>query len=231
MLLFANGCSMTMGAELGDPDNTSFPALVAKHFSFDFFNAAHGGSSNCRILRTTLLWIAEYLRDGGKPDELFVLIGWTAPDRREFGLSDEEGTPDPNLFWRSIHVHHQFADATPDLIQLRKLIIRSFWCDRESMTRFLIAANALQGVLRSHGIGYCFLHTMPICRVHPELSTLAGAIDAKRFFRFLEPQGDFLSMSRDPWRVPIGSLKHPLEEGHRRWSSLLIDQIEQISSL
>ena len=231
MLLFANGCSMTMGAELADPNKTSFPALIAKHFGLGFLNSAHGGRSNCGTLRTTLLWITEYLRDGGKPDELFVLIGWTAPDRREFGLSEEEGTPDPNLFWRNIHIHHQFAEATPDLVQLRKLIVRSFWCDRESMTRFLVAANALQGVLKSHGIRYCFLHAMPICGVHPELSALAGAVDTRRFFRFLEPQSDFLSTSRDPWRVPIGPLKHPLEEGHMRWSRLLIDYIEQSRSL
>jgi Family of unknown function (DUF6071) len=210
MLMFANGCSMTMGAELAEPDKSAFPAIVAKHFGCELLNLAHGGSSNCRILRTSLVWIAEYLRDGGKPEDLFVLIGWTAPDRREFGLSEEEGTADPNLFWRNIHIHHQLADATPDLIQLRKLIVRSFWCDRESMTRFLVAANSLQGVLKSHGIDYCFVHAMPICNVHPELSALAGVIDTSRFFSFLEPQSDFLSRSRDPWRVPIGPLKHPL---------------------
>jgi hypothetical protein len=222
---------MTMGAELADPDKTSFPALTAKHFGLDLLNLAYGGSSNCGVLRTTLMWITEYLRDGGKPEDLFVLVGWTAPDRREFGLSEEEGTLDPRLFWRNIHIHHQFADATPDLIQLRKLIVRSFWCDRESMTRFLVAANALQGVLKSYGIRYCFLHAMPICNVHPELSALASAIDASRFFRFLVPQSDFLSMSREPWRVPIGPLKHPLEEGHRRWSSLLIDHVQQSNLL
>src|SRR4029077_20450156 len=106
----------------------------------------------------------------------FVLIGWTAPDRREFGLSAEEGTPDERLFLRHIHIHHQFADATPDLIQLRKLIIKSFWCDRESMSRLLVAVNALQGVLSSHRIRYCFLHAMPICSVHPELDPLASSV-------------------------------------------------------
>lgn len=227
MLLYANGCSMTMGAELNDPCHAAFPALISRHFGMTLLNAAFSGSSNCRILRTTLTWIAQYLRDGGKPDELFVLIGWTAPDRREFCMSDEEGTLDANIFWRDIFLHGQLADATPDLVQLHKLIIRSFWCDRESMTRFLVAANALQGVLASQSIRYCFLHAMPFCSVHPELSPLAGTVNTKRFFRFLEPQTDFLSVSHDVWHVPIGSRNHPLEEGHRRWSSLLIDHIDQ----
>jgi len=225
MLLFANGCSMTMGAELADPTSSSFPAQIARHFGLDLNNIAYGGSSNCRILRTTLLWVTDYLRKGGAPEKLFVLIGWTAPDRREVGLAEEEDAGDPNLFWRFIHIHHQFADATPDLIQLRKLIIRSFWCDRESMTRMLLAITSLQGVLAGHGIRYCFLHTMPIATVHPELTQLGNGIDRSRFFQFLEPKGDFLSTSRDPWGVPIGALKHPLEEGHRRWSELLIRHI------
>ncbi len=214
-----------MGEELTDPENASFPALIAGHFGMTLHNAAHSGSSNCRILRTTLQWIAEYLANGGKPDGLFVLIGWTAPDRREIGQSYLEGTPNANVFWRNIFLHCLLADATPDLAQLHKLIIRSFWCDRESMTRFLVAANAVQGVLKSHGIRYCFLHAMPICSVHPELSPLISSIDAKRFYRFLRPQSDFLSVSRDPWRVPIGAMNHPLEEGHRHWSGLLIDHI------
>jgi hypothetical protein len=227
MLFYANGCSMTLGAELTDPGHAAFPTLIAKHFGLKFLNAAHSGSSNCRILRTTLLWITEYLRNGGKPSELFVLIGWTAPDRREFGLSEEEDAPDSNFFWRDIFLHCQLVDKPPDLIELHKLIIRSFWCDRESMTRFLVAANALQGVLASHNIHYCFLHTMPICSLHPELSPLVDAIDRKRFFRFLEPQTDFLSVSRDSWRVPMGENHHPLEEGHKRWGALLIDHLAQ----
>lgn len=227
MLLFANGCSMTMGAELADPENSSFPALVARHFGLDLVNAAYGGSSNCRILRTTLLWVTDYLRKGGDPAALFVLIGWTAPDRRELGLAEAENLADPNLFWRFIHIHHQFADATPELNQLRKLIIRSFWCDRESMTRFLVAVASLRGVLTSNGVRHCFLHTMPIANVHPELAPLVNGVDQRRFFRFLKPKGDFLSVSHDPWGVPIGALKHPLEEGHRRWSKLLIDHISE----
>jgi hypothetical protein len=227
MLLFANGCSMTMGAELAAPERTSFSALLSERYGFDYVNIAYGGRSNCGILRTSLLWITDYLRSGGKPEELFVLIGWTAPDRREFGAAEEEGTHAANLFWQNVHIHYQSPDASPDLIQLRKLIIRSFWCDRESMTRFLVAAVSLQGVLNAFGIQHCFLHAMPTCPLHPELSPLANAIDSNRFFRFLEPDEDFLSICRSPWRVPIGALKHPLEEGHQRWSKELIGFIDK----
>jgi Family of unknown function (DUF6071) len=227
MLLFANGCSMTLGAELADPDHASFPALIARHFGLELVNAAHSGSSNCRILRTTLTWIADYLGNGGRADELFVLIGWTAPDRRELGLTDEEATVDANIFWRNIFLHCRLSGASADLVQLHELIIRSFWCDRESMARFLVAANAVQGVLKSHGIRYCFVHGMPVCPVHPEITALADAIDSSRFFQFMESQGDFLSVNHGQWHLPIGSMNHPLEEAHSRWSALLVDHIDR----
>ena len=74
MLLYANGCSMTLGDEMSDPSRTCFPTLVAEHFGFDLHNDAHSGASNCRILRTTLLWLADYLGKGGGFYRLELLL-------------------------------------------------------------------------------------------------------------------------------------------------------------
>lgn len=220
MLLYANGCSMTMGAELTDAAEASYPSLLAQSFGLQLFNAARGGSSNCRILRTSLLWISEYLQDGGRPDELFVLIGWSAPDRREFALSSEEHTPDLNLFWRNLDVHYQLHNVTSDLRRLRKLIMRSFWCDRESMTRFLIAVNSLQSFLVSNSIRFCFSHALPVCHLHPELVPLVRSVNHERFFQFMDARMNFLTYCTEAG-VPVGPLRHPLEEGHERWAARL----------
>ena len=227
MLLYANGCSMTLGDEMSDPRRTCFPTLVAEHFGFDLHNDAHSVASNCRILRTTLLWLADYLGKGGDPADLFVMIGWTAPGRREFGLSEEEGSIDSNYFWRNIFVHCQLEGASPDLLKLHKLVFGSFACARESMSRLLVAATSLQGVLASHGIRYCFHHTMPVLAVHAEAEPLASALDTRRFHRFLGNKSDFLSSCISLWNLPIGPKSHPLEEGHRRWAAELIDFIEK----
>ncbi|MGO9059316.1 MAG: DUF6071 family protein [Candidatus Binataceae bacterium] len=226
MLLYANGCSMTWGDELSDAAESSYPSLIAKSFGIDLFNASLGGSSNCRILRTSMHWICEYLQSGGGPEELFVLIGWSAPDRREFALSSEEHTPNLNRFWRTLHIHHEATDATPDLVQLRKLIIKSFWCDRETMTRFLITVNSLQSFLVSNSIRFCFSHAMPFCELHPELVPLTRSVNRDRFFHFMDPKMSFSSYSRDAG-VPIGALLHPLEEGHKRWATCLLDFIRE----
>jgi hypothetical protein len=220
MILYANGCSMTVGAELPDPAETCYPNLFARSFGMELFNDAQGGSSNCRILRTSLLWICTYLQNGGRPGELFVLIGWSGPDRREVALSSEEHTPDLNHFWRSLHIHHQLPDAPSDFIQLRKLIIRSFWCDRESMTRFLVTINSLQSFLLSNSIRFCFSHAMPVCPLHPELVPLLKSVNRDRFFHFMDGSMDFLTYCTDAG-LPAGALHHPLDEGHKRWAAHL----------
>lgn len=223
MFLYANGCSMTMGAELPDPAEFAYPAVLASQLGFGLFNDAQGGSSNCRILRTSMMWISEYLQGGGRPEELFVLIGWTGPDRREIAFSAEEHS-DQNLFWRSLHIHHALEGAPVDFVQLRKLIIRSFWCDRESMTRFLVAVNSLQGFLASRAIRFCFSHALPVCELHPELVPLVRSVNKDSFFHFMDSSTDFLTFCTREG-VPAGALHHPLEEGHRKWAGHLADFI------
>ena len=225
MLLYVNGCSMTVGMELSNPAASCYPSLARRGVSgMELFNDAQGGSSNCRILRTSLLWICTYLQNGGRPEELFVLIGWSGPDRREIALSSEEHASDQNHFWRSLHVRHQLPDAPPDFIRLRDLIIRSFWCDRESMTRFLVTINSLQGFLLSNEIRFCFSHAMPICPLHPELTPLVRSVDRDRFFRFMDASMDFLTFCNDAG-VPAGAFHHPLEQGHERWAAHLANFI------
>ncbi len=220
MLLYANGCSMTIGAELADPAESCYPSLIAKKFGMTVFNASQAAGSNSRILRTSLLWVANFLQNGGAPEELFVLIGWSGPDRREFGLSSEEGAPDPELFWRSLHINYQLPDSPSDLIRLRKILQRSFWSNRESMARFLIEVNSLQSFLIHNSVRFCFSHSIPVCPLHPELTPLAKSVNSETFYRFMDPGTDFLTYSRSAG-VPFGPMHHPLEEGHEKWACQL----------
>ena len=173
-----------------------------------------------------MLWISEYLQQRGRAEDLFVLIGWTAPDRREVALSSQEGAPDQNLFWRSLLIRHELQGAPPDYVQLRKLIIRSFWCDRESMTRFLVAINSLQSFLVSTSIRFCFSHAMPVCPLHSELVPLVRSVVSDKFFQFMGERTDFHSYCTNAG-LPTGKLGHPLEEGHERWAVCLADFITE----
>ena len=58
MLLIANGCSHTAGAEIDEPRQgesyeKAWPAHLAKRWECDHINLAISGASQARVIRTT----------------------------------------------------------------------------------------------------------------------------------------------------------------------------------
>jgi hypothetical protein len=110
-MLYANGCSLTEGSELGNAqfkydekkngpstargmsdlpaghmeymETHSYPYILKNLLGIkNHMNSALGGSCNKRILRTSIIDI-EQLLTAYDPSEIFVVIGWTAFDRTE----------------------------------------------------------------------------------------------------------------------------------------------------
>lgn len=93
MFLYANGCSLTAGSEAVDDEQINyqyaFPSVIASMLGCGHLNAALPGGSNARIMKTTILWIEEWIASGKDPSELFVLIAWTGNDRLEVMYQNE----------------------------------------------------------------------------------------------------------------------------------------------
>lgn len=185
--LYANGCSLTEGAELGNAkfgydekkwgpnsmrnwgaksirnwggashehskymEETSYPFLLKEKLEIpEFKNAAIGGSSNRRIVRTTLADIEEALTKYNAA-EILVLIGFTFMDRYEFFKLD--------IRWPQIvsglssrfltHEEEKYAVANEELIgnNLGELIIRH-----------QLEVLSLKHYLESKGIKYVFTY-------------------------------------------------------------------------
>ena len=80
MILYVNGDSHSHAMQL--QLNEKFSSIVADAIEYDVLNAAQGGASNARIMRTT----REYL-DNNIPD--LILIGWTTWEREEWQYQDQ----------------------------------------------------------------------------------------------------------------------------------------------
>ena len=80
MILYVNGDSHSHAMQL--QPNEKFSSIVADAIEYDVLNAAQGGASNARIMRTT----REYL-DNNIPD--LILIGWTTWEREEWQYQDQ----------------------------------------------------------------------------------------------------------------------------------------------
>lgn len=83
--LVTNGCSFTRGQELAKPETQAWPAVLAGLLGVPFINLACDGSSNRRIVRTTVASLAQACEEARvRHDEVLVMILWTYTLRHEY---------------------------------------------------------------------------------------------------------------------------------------------------
>lgn len=230
--LFANGCSMCYGSQLfEDPitklcfDNhsrfkASWPGIFGKQFGFKrIVNLGYPGSSNDRIVRTTISWILEnWLLRSLPTDSLFVIIGWSGPMRREFYIGEE---------WRQLIPYHDYED--PEASLFNRIYREVAWNEYESAIRFSTQLISLQSFLKFHNIPYLFFDAITpikdLFNLFPSaLNGYLSQIDKNRYFNFLEENGDMASaLNCSSANSCNNERTHPNIEGHTSWAQKLVD--------
>ena len=79
--LYANGCSFTLGDELGHPEVQRFPSIIACERDMEIINHARCGAGNEEICRKTMDYLMEYVDSGKDTNDLDVVIGWSLVSR------------------------------------------------------------------------------------------------------------------------------------------------------
>lgn len=228
--LYANGCSMTYGAEIGgeirDKDgeligdvdskyreNHAWPTILSKFLNMKIINDSDGGSSNNRIFRTTMDWTCNYLKEGKKAQDLFVAISWSLSSRSEYRtngqwvkfLSSVTPVYEPDLSIYNFHIEY-FLDEDYDSMRTLQYIL------------------LLQSWLKTNRIPYLFCNGLlnAYNEKNKSIKNMLFHIDRKRYFKVDDYQDCMHYECEKFGRGPGG---HPLEEGHRHWASLLYNYI------
>jgi len=236
MMLFANGCSMTIGWELGgqqigqdgilvhdlDPiykEKNAWPKKLADYLNMSCTNYAIAGSSNDRIIRTTMDWTANYLRNN-KAEDLFVVIGWTAPSRVEFRI---------NQVWRDLLPYSGTKEK--NLQKIYNFYTRYIHDDDADNIRTVINILSLQSWLKTNKIPYLFCNCFYADGLNidystfSDISSMINYIDSARYY------GDYndplVAMQRVCRGLPKGPGGHPLIEGHDKWATILYQYIKE----
>ncbi len=135
MTLLTNGCSFTWGAELDDRE-LRFGRLLSNKIDCDLIDISKNGSSNERILRTTL----DYLNEPNTNlNDLMVVIGWSGIARTEF-------------FWGG-----GWANITPTMIgtdEIATYYYTHIQSVRQDNLSFYNQVLLLQLLLEKHSIKY-----------------------------------------------------------------------------
>ena len=166
MILLANGCSHTSGAEL-DENNTDYcyekawPKYLADYLGLKNINLSRSGASNDRIVRTTYSWISKYLSAGKNPEDLFVVIMWTGIHRTEIATDDNDDLLYFHDGWFPLIVgndeEYKLRLDKPTYLFYKSWVLRN--TTRYTHTKFYMNILGIQSFLKSLGIKYLFWNT------------------------------------------------------------------------
>ncbi len=232
-LLYVSGDSFSFGQELSGPRTVEnfyefdeyqrkhcYSGLIADKLQIpNYINTSLPGGSNQRVYRTILNDIPKEL-EIYRPEDIFVMISLTHPNRREFHMNMfNKWIPHMNNFGPKKHFN--------GLYDFWEIVTKETSNNTESYTFDFMLILAMQNFLKQNKIPYLITSSLahkddiPIYkRMFPKETFdqlyLHRALLEKSFHTFTA-EGNFKR----------GPCIHPLEEGHAAWSEFLLDHIQK----
>ena len=199
---------------------------------------SHPGVSNQYIERMLVTYLSEegYLK-GKDASDIFVFIGWTSPERREFTKRD--GKP---VHFGPWNLKFKYGEEGVD--DFIKTYVTYFASEKESAVRYFMQVLQVQKLLESLNIKYCMhqtfydnLHWQKLEDIHTRTKTFKNlnkaelgifdAIDDKTFIHKTNTAANYLRTRKENCYFK----EHPNEIGHWHLSEYFYNEITSRHSL
>jgi len=168
-ILYVNGCSHAAGSEISYVNSCRTPndlkncwgGQIASRFNLVHCNDAQPGQGNEATLSNTLNSVTKLLK-AHRPEEIFVIIGWSGFERTDFVYEGK---------------HYTITAGMETLSNFKKLPlpVQQAWevtingsDPHYVMNRFSIIYFTLVSFLKHHGIDYLFFNAFSACYVPRE---------------------------------------------------------------
>ena len=256
MKLIVAGDSWTHGSELKDPAvDPAIPDWSKEHDSYrvprvwptklgkllnadEVVNLGKPAASNDWIVRNLTGWLMqEYISKGKNTSELFVVVGFTSPERKDFFYKGEKG---PVGFWFTMWPawKHKYFDTNLD--GWVETYQKYLWNSEEYIHRYLHQVHYLQLFMQQYKINYLFFQAFyqrqdirirdwkdnPYSRDYqgqPD-QTVWDIIDPIRFMHKNEEVHSFHNYLKTKSNYNDLMLNlHPSEQGHTVWAEHIRD--------
>jgi hypothetical protein len=195
--------------------------------------------SNDAIIRELVDWLVnEGYTSGRDTSDLFITIGWTSPERREFYYKEKWGVDNWLEFgpWSMDQKHRN-----PDIDKFMRLYFDNFWNEGEFLHRWILQIWQTEMMLKKYNIKYvmhqAFYHH------HTKMIEQWNDVEYKKKFTAITQADKLLWESIDPIRFmhkndpEIGTMHnyiqskdkdvfivfHPNEKGHAFWADYMYD--------
>lgn len=197
MILVANGCSHTCGAELESPGQRAcyekaWPTYLADHLNMDCVNLADSGASAHRVSRTTMRYVIDSFTKKKKLNDHYFIINWPGIYRDEIRLFENATEHEKTLFyddnWLQLMIandkYYRKAFSKRMLLYFRSWVVAHE--PVKSHMDYLHNILLLQNFFILHKIKYLFW-TASHSQIsnHRELKGYIGLIN-KRFYPFID---------------------------------------------
>ena len=229
-----------------------FTTHLAKMMDAEVTNLAWPADDNTSILNRTITYISsEYLAKGRSTEDLFVIVGWSSPERNSFWYKDDKLN---NKFRLWPQVQHFDAPAQKEFWDL---YVTYLWNAEEYLPRYVMNVVQLQNFCVANNIKWmCFnafyqtpgkiptdwndldvrtelhqlmLHAAPYHKTtdnirkhyNYEYVSLWDTIDTVRFYKKDKPKNTFKSFMEASGVVPAYYGWHPSPESHEIWAAEL----------
>jgi hypothetical protein len=206
---------------------------------------SQGGCSNDTIVRTLIHWLASngYL-SGKDTSDLFVSIGWTNPERKDFYHNKQITTIDGKPSgWFTLYPNFNHDFGYPELSKFHEIYVAHLWNEEEYINRWVTQIIQIESILKKHNIKYVmhqafYHHHIGLVSRQPNKNTdytakinesdkiIWNTIDSVKFMHKDDPiTGTFFGyISNHVGQENIASIfphrnvHHPNALGHKIWA-------------
>lgn len=115
-------------------------------------NLSYPAASNDRSVRHLVGWLTEhYLKPGKDTSELFVVVGLTSPERRDFYYKGSEGD-----WWFTLWPMWKHLYPQAEINALAEPYIKNFYNPKEYIHRYITQIFYLQNIFKQYNIKHVF---------------------------------------------------------------------------
>tara|TARA_B110000285_G_scaffold196595_1_gene227680 strand:+ start:3263 stop:4087 length:825 start_codon:yes stop_codon:yes gene_type:complete len=228
-----------------------WPDKLSKLTNIEVRNTSHAGSSNDGIEKRVISQVGKLLEKYNS-DEIFVIVGWTSPERKDFYYKDIMDESDTGR-WETIYPLSPFVDLTSSgFDEFSKLYTTYFWNQEEYIMRYLIQNINIHTYLNSHNIKHIFfdafyetfeatndaekhgiLDSVNLIKAIKRIPFSSDDLQIKKQYIKLR-KSNFIDITfkefilttlKEHKRVDLFDNHHPTELSHQKWANYLYERI------
>ena len=205
---------------------------------------SRGGASNDTVVRNLTRWLASNgYTSGRSTEDLFVSIGWTSPERKDFHYNENVNAHGAG--WFTLYPYFKHDHKKPGLEEFYKLYVQYLWNEGEYIQRYFSQVYQAESLLKHLGIKYlmhqAFYQNLPhillwkdkdfqrkLSSIDPADMQLWKSVDEHRFMH----KNDTEIHTFHNYVLDLGGKdtlvnQHPSVLGHRLWAEHMYEHCKE----